>query len=140
MSIYNNMPKMMKKLKKDKFENFFNLFEKENLYFFEKFIYEIENSTDVEKKIEEISGDFVLQVKNTFSNNKGKISGAKQADLNLFMIYYVFPLILKIDNPNSVLLVERLCKDWSIYFANNISYGTYEKIYGSFREKIFGIF
>lgn len=141
MSIYDNMPTMMKKLKKDKYEEFFKEFNEINAHFFQDMLNEINTSTDKELISKELSCEFVDQVEDKFANNKGKIQGSKQADLNMFMIYYVFPTILNIENEDATLLVENICKSWANHFDDsNISYTTYDKIHSSFRQRIFGIF
>ena len=72
---------------------------------------------------------------------KGKVKGAEHADLNLFMIYYVFPAILLTEDPNAHMLCDGLKTAWNGRFQNtNIGYTDYETLSNSFRNKIFGIF
>lgn len=135
------MPKMLKKLKKEVYENYFNEFSQVNNEFFEKKLNEIAQAADKERKTKEISNDFVNAVHAEFTNKKGKIPGTVQADLNFFMIYYVFPLILKIDKENTKLLLDNICEIWSKQFKDsNISYTTYEILTETFRKKVWGIF
>lgn len=67
--------------------------------------------------------------------------GTVQTDLNFFMIYYVFPAILKRNHEHAKLLADTLCDTWGSRFKNSkISYTDYGTLYNAFREKVFGIF
>lgn len=95
---------------------------------------------DPEKAAKEIAEVFVEAVKSRYEV-KGKIKGTVQADLNFFMIYYVFPAILKRNHEYAKLLADTLCETWGSSFKNSkIGYTDYETLYKAFREKIFGIF
>ena len=73
---------------------------------------------------------------------RGKISGRTQMDINLFMIYFVFPAILLTQSEYAGLLADAIRDEWRGRFKNSeqLSYTTYEEIYGTFQEKIFGMF
>ena len=95
---------------------------------------------DPETAAKEIAEVFVEAVKSRYEV-KGKIKGTVQADLNFFMIYYVFPAILKRNHEYAKLLADTLCETWGSSFKNSkIGYTDYETLYKAFREKIFGIF
>ena len=71
----------------------------------------------------------------------GKIKGSLQADLNFFMIYYVFPAILMTQSDHAKLMADTLCETWGKSFkGGKIGYTDYETLHKSFKEKIFGIF
>ena len=66
---------------------------------------------------------------------------AVQTDLNFFMIYYVFPTILGTEHEYAKLIADSICSAWGKRFKESqIQYTDYDTLYGSFREKIFGIF
>lgn len=138
-TMFDDMEKMIKKLKKKQYEenmeNFMTVYE---AYFLEMETYMSEN--DPQTAAKEISQVFVDAVKERYEV-KGKIKGYVQADLNLFMIYYVFPTILKRDHEHAKLLADTLCETWGSSFKDSkIGYTDYDSLYKSFREKIFGIF
>ena len=138
-TMFDDMEKMIKKLKKKQYEesmeNFMAAYE---AYFLEMETYMSEN--DPQTAAKEISQVFVDAVKKRYEV-KGKIKGYVQADLNLFMIYYVFPAILKRDHEHATLLADTLCETWGNSFKDSkIGYTDYDSLYKSFREKIFGIF
>ena len=138
-SMFDDMEKMTKKLKKQKYEENMEIFMAANeAYFLEMETYMSEN--DPQTAAKEISQVFVDAVKERYEV-KGKIKGYVQADLNLFMIYYVFPTILKRDHEHAKLLADTLCETWGSSFKDSkIGYTDYDSLYKSFREKIFGIF
>ena len=79
-------------------------------------------------------------VKKTFENKRGKIDGRTQIDLNFFMIYYVFPSVLRFGE-NGTVTADGICNVWRKRFKDGeINYTDYDTLYNSFREKIFGIF
>ena len=87
----------------------------------------------------EIAEAFVEAVRSRYEV-RGKIKGRIQADLNFFMIYYVFPAILKRGHAQAKLLADTLCETWGSSFKDSrIGYTDYDTLYRSFREKIFGI-
>ena len=73
---------------------------------------------------------------------RGKISGRSQMDINLFMIYYVFPAILLTQSECATLLADAIRDEWRGRFRNSeqLGYATYEEISGTFKEKFLGIF
>lgn len=138
-TMFDDMEKMIKKLKKKQYEeNMENFMAAYEAYFLEMETYMSEN--DPQTAAKEISQVFVDAVKKRYEV-KGKIKGYVQADLNLFMIYYVFPAILKRDHEHATLLADTLCETWGNSFKDSkIGYTDYDSLYKSFREKIFGIF
>ena len=138
-TMFDDMEKMIKKLKKKQYEeNMENFMTAYEAYFLEMETYMCEN--DPQTAAKEISQVFVDAVKERYEV-KGKIKGYVQADLNLFMIYYVFPAILKRDHEHAKLLADTLCETWGNSFKDSkIGYTDYDSLYKSFREKIFGIF
>lgn len=138
-TMFDDMEKMIKKLKKKQYEeNMENFMTAYEAYFLEMETYMSEN--DPQTAAKEISQVFVDAVKERYEV-KGKIKGYVQAELNLFMIYYVFPTILKRDHEHAKLLADTLCETWGSSFKDSkIGYTDYDSLYKSFREKIFGIF
>ena len=137
-TMFDDMEKKTKNLKKKKYEENMEIFMATNeSYFLEMESYLSKGNPEAAAK--EISRVFVEAVKNRFEV-KGKIKGRVQADLNFFMIYYVFPAILKRNHEQAKLLADTLCETWGNSFkGSKIGYTDYDTLYNSFREKIFGI-
>ena len=138
--IFQDMQIMMKKLKKATYEKNMNAFLEENRHYFDEIALYVAAAKDKEKAAGEIAKDFADKVeqKNTV---QGRINGRLQADMNFFMIYYVFPAVLMADEVNGKLTADAICREWGARFKDSkIGYADYDTIYGGFREKIFGIF
>lgn len=73
---------------------------------------------------------------------RGKINGRSQMDINLFMIYFVFPAILLTQSECAVPIADAIRDEWRGRFRDSaqLGYTTYEEICGSFQEKFLGIF
>ncbi len=139
-TIFDRMADMMKKLKKASYETHMKAFREEHGHFFVEMIRYVEGSTDKEAAAEEVAACFTEAVREQFSV-RGKINGRTQADLNFFMIYYVFPALLLEEGENNVLIADSIRDTWGEKFKDSkIQYADYDKIHDAFREKIFGIF
>ena len=138
-TMFDDMEKKIRKLKKQKYEEIMETFMADNeAYFLEMETYLAKENPEAAAK--EISKTIVDAVKSRYEV-KGKIKGTVQTDLNFFMIYYVFPAILKRVHEQAKLLADTLCETWGNSFKDSkIGYTDYDTLYNSFREKIFGIF
>lgn len=138
-TMFDDMEKKTRKLKKQKYEEIMETFMADNeAYFLEMETYLAKENPEAAAK--EISKTIIDAVKSRYEV-KGKIKGTVQTDLNFFMIYYVFPAILKRGHEQAKLLADTLCETWGNSFKDSkIGYTDYDTLYNSFREKIFGIF
>ena len=96
------------------------------------------------KESEEGYRSFAEAVYNRFSF-MGKVGKMKKKDLNLFMIYYIFPAMLLIGQDNNekeeyVLSCDKLLETWNSVFETDISYLEYPTILEGFNDKLFGVF
>ncbi len=73
---------------------------------------------------------------------RGKINGRIGMDINLMMIYYVFPAILLTESECAVPLADAIRDEWRGRFRDSgqIGYTTYEELSNTFQEKILGMF
>ncbi|MCM1174505.1 MAG: hypothetical protein NC341_05570 [Blautia sp.] len=139
-SMFDGMLDMMKKLKKASYEKNMEAFREKNGHFFREMIQYVERKEDKEAAAEEIADVFTDAVREKFSV-KGKIRPRTQIDMNFFMIYYVFPAILLEESETNDIIAAGIRDKWGAKFKDSrIQYADYDKIYGAFREKIFGIF
>lgn len=137
--LFCDMLDMMKRLKRAAYEKNMKQFREDNVGFFQELLQYMEQSSNKEAAANEIAKVFVQRVWEAFSN-KGKIVSRTGADLDFFMIYYVFPAILLTKSPFAEQIAQAIRSEWNCRFCKNISYTTYDKLYQSFRDKIFGIF
>lgn len=140
-TIFENKEKMMTHLKKKNYEANTKVFLQNNGHFFEEMKNYIEQAEEKDTAAIKIAETFVNAVERNFSNKKGKVPASVQVDLNFFMIYYVFPTILKIESEYAKSIADKICELWGTRFKDSkIQYTDYDTLYGSFRNKIFGIF
>lgn len=139
--LFENMDGMLKKLKKDTFEEHSRVFEKKHEALFAEMTEHVKKASSKEAGAEEIGIQLTGDVRKAFSKKNGKINSGVQANLNLFMIFYVFPTLLKTGDEDAELIAGAICKVWAREFkGNNIQYADYDTLYNSFRNKIFGLF
>ena len=138
-TIFENMAPMLKGLKKKTYEANMKAFREKNNEFFFGMMDQLKIGNK-EAIAKHLSNSFVAAVKQIFEK-RGKIKGNLQMDLNFFMIYYVFPAILMTQSDDAKLMADTLCETWGNSFKDSkIGYTEYDKLYESFKEKIFGIF
>lgn len=142
-TMFDGMRDMMKKLKKKSYETNMEAFRERNGHFFQEMTQYVEQKAEREEKeaaAKELAAVFTGAVKRRFSV-KGRIKSYTQADMNLFMIYYVFPALLLTEGADRNLIADSIRDEWGAQFRDSkIQYADYDRIYGAFREKIFGIF
>lgn len=141
-TIFDNQQDMMKHLKKKSYEQNMNTFLGKNQHYFTEMNEYMDSAEDKEKAAKELGACFVDAVEKKFAKGqKAKIPAPVQADLNMFMIYFVFPAVLKTGHADCKVLADGLCNAWRGRFkGGQIGYTDYDTLYNSFREKIFGIF
>lgn len=141
-SMFDNMKEMLKHLKKKTFEENTKKFWRANMnYFFEMtdYVAAAEDKDTAAMEIGKILADAVEE--KIATGPKKKITSAMQADINFFMIYYVFPSLLRTQHDDCRLIADSICAEWKTRFKNSeIGYTDYDSLYNSFKEKIFGIF
>jgi hypothetical protein len=137
--LFENRNIMMRKLKKNGYETFMQEFREKHGGVIDKMIASVGEAEDKQQAASEVGSAFAGAVYDAFAK-KGKVKGDVQADLNMFMIYYVFPAIQLTEDAQAITVCDGLKDAWNERFRERISYTTYDKLYDSFREKIFGIF
>lgn len=137
--MFDGMEYMIHNLRKPSYQKNMETFREKNGHFFREMVQYVEQSTDKEAAVKEIADCIADAVNNSFSK-RGKIRSHTQVDLNLFMIYYVFPAILLTESEDATLIADHIRDTWAAKFKNsNIQYADYDRIYESFQDRIFGI-
>lgn len=141
-TMFDDMKSMMKHLKKKSYETNMEQFLKKYGSYFAEMARFLDDTQDKDIAVKELAKEFVGAVEKRFATGKkNRIPSYVQADLNLFMIYYVFPGILKTDYENASMIADGICTEWGETFKDSkIGYTDYDTLYQSFKEKIFGIF
>lgn len=140
-TIFDNKETMMKHLKKAGYIQNMEEFRNKHGHYFDEMVSLVDSADDKAQAAKEIADNFTGKVKQANLNRFGRVMGKTQADLNLFMVYYVFPAILLTENQSAKEVCDAICTSWALTFPkNNIGYTTYEALVPQFKEKIFGIF
>lgn len=139
--IFEKKEMMMKHLKKAGYIQNMEIFRNEYGHFFDEMVSYVDLAEDKTSAAKTLADDFAGKVRDAHLNRFGRVSGKTQADLNLFMVYYVFPAIQLTENPVAKAICDAICASWVEKFpGNKIGYTTYEALIPQFKEKIFGIF
>lgn len=141
-TMFSNMEYMLKKLKKESYEENTQQFLGRYGHYFQEMMEYMDAAQDKEKAAGEIAAVLGECVETMFGKgSKKKIASRTQSDINFFMIYYVFPSVLRTEHQDCKLVADSICAEWKKRFKNSeIGYTDYDTLYNAFREKIFGIF
>lgn len=139
--MFDDMEAMMYRIKKKVYKERMEAFLGKNATTLKEMTGYVEQAKDKEEAAAEVAAALADTVVGRFGR-KGKISGRSQMDINLHMIYYVFPSILLTKSECAEMLADAIRDEWRGRFRDSaqINYTTYEDICGTFQEKIFGIF
>ena len=124
--IFNNMPEMLKRLKKASYAERMEKFRDEHGHFFREMTDAVELAEDRDAKAAEIAGVVVEAARERFTV-RGRINVLRD--------------ILMTRSTCADQVAKAIRDQWSRTFKNSdIGYTDYESLLGSFTEKIFGIF
>lgn len=142
-TMFDNMEAMMYRIKKKVYAERMEQFQEKNRALLAQMLGFVEQAEE-EKRDEaaaQVAKAFADAVEARFAK-RGKISGRSQMDINLFMIYYVFPAILLTKSECAVPLADAIRDEWRGRFRDSaqIGYTTYEEISSTFQEKFLGLF
>lgn len=141
-TIFDNKEQMMKHLKKSGYAENMKQFRASYGHYFDEMVGYVESAEDKAVAASVLADDFTSKIKQAHLNRLGFVSGKNRAELNLFMVYYVFPAIQLTENPAATDVCDALVTSWGKTFPKDkiIGYTTYEELLTKFRDKIFGIF
>ena len=139
-SMFEGYKSKLKKIKKKTYEERFDTFFSENSACFSDMLQYIKGREDKDVAAKEVANIFAENVFAEYGKG-GRVPPAVRTDLSLFMIYFVFPSVLKLSDSNSHLLCDAIRDEWRVRTDNPaFDYTTYEDLHGSFQEKLFGLF
>ena len=110
-----------------------------NMELFEKKWGEILSNTVDAGNYDEISKETISQIQKIYSRF-GKLSKTKKMDLGLYMIYFVFPGILRTNRDGAEEFCDTLLATWNELMDTDIEYLNYDDILEGFNTKMFGMF
>ena len=139
--MFDNMEVMLYRIKKKVYKERMEQFREKNQETLAEMTGLVEQGTDREAAAAQVAGALADAVEHRFAK-RGKISGRSQMDINLMMIYYVFPAILLTQSECAVLLADTIRDEWRRRFRDSaqIQYTTFEELCSNFQEKFLGVF
>lgn len=140
-SMFDDMAGMLSHIKKKVYGERMEYFREKNAQLLTDMVSFVETAENRQEAATQVAEAFADAVEARFAK-RGKISGRSQMDLNLMMIYYVFPAILLTKSECAVTLADAVRDEWRGRFRDSeqLGYATYEEISASFKEKFLGIF
>lgn len=140
-AMFDNMEAMMYRLKKKVYRERMEKFREKNGAVLTEMTDFAEQAKDRDEAVVQVAKALADAVEARFAK-RGKISGRSQMDINLFMIYFVFPAILLTQSECAVPLADAIRDEWRERFRDSgqLGYTTYEEISNTFQERFLGLF
>ena len=128
------------KVKKADYENISAIFMEENEPLLRQMLDYVRSGEDKDKTAKEVAVIVFDNLTEQYGK-RGKLRKSLCMDLSIYMLYYLFPSIIKIEDEYSGLLADAIRDEWRVRSNNpNFNYTTYEEIRKGFKEKLFGFF
>lgn len=135
-TMFDNMEAMLNRIKKKVYKERMEQFREKNRVI-------LAEMTDLAEqgKAAQVAKALADAVESRFAK-RGKISGRSQMDINLFMIYFVFPAILLTESEAAVPLADAIRDEWRGRFRDSaqLNYTDFNELSGTFQEKFLGLF
>jgi len=133
--IFENQYIMMRKLNKALYEQRMNQFRDDYGSLINDLLSEVKESEDAPTRVGSTAVDQIF----ASYEKRGKIKKTLQMELELFMIYFLFPAILLTQDSHATVLCDCIRDSWNTKFSKNINYTDYQTMYDGFVTKIFGV-
>lgn len=140
-AMFDDMAGMLSRIKKKIYGERMAYFRQKNESTLTEMIRFVEQAQEQQDAAAQVAKALADAVEARFAK-RGKISGSSQMDINLMMIYYVFPAILLTESACAVPLADAIRDEWRRRFRDSeqLDYTTYEELSNTFQEKILGMF
>ncbi len=138
--MFDDMERMLDHIKRKVYRERMELFQKKNAQLLSEMTGFVEQAKDRDEAAAQAAKALADAVEARFARHR-RISGRTQMDINLMMIYFVFPAILLTGSECAVPLADALRDEWRGRFRDSaqLDYITYEKLVTTFKEELFGI-
>lgn len=140
-TMFDDMEAMIRHIKKKVYMERMEVFRAKNADTLREITAFVENAQEKQAAAAQVASLLGDVVENRFAK-RGKINGRNQMNINLYMIYFIFPSILMTKSECAEMIADAVRDEWRGRFKDSaqIDYTTYEDLCGSFQEKIFGMF
>lgn len=131
---------MLTSLKKKAYEIFFREFEQKYEHYFTEMREYVEQADNEEAAAQEIGECINQAMIKAGSNKRGRLDARTRSELSLFMVYYMFPAILKQGEAGQIIADGVLAACRRGLKNRSLQYVDYDTVYNGFHEKILGLF
>lgn len=140
IQMFANYKLKLRRLKKKEYEERFAEFVTSNKSNIDAMLVYVRGREDKDAAAKEVANIVAEDVFAEYGR-RGKLHGGAKADLSLYMIYFLFPALIKTEDENAKLLCDSIRDEWRVRMKNPLfDYTTYEELHDTFQEKIFGVF
>ena len=140
LQMFANYKLKLRKLKKKTYEDRFAEFCEENGSNIDAMLVYVRGREDKSVAAGEVANIVAENVCAEYGRG-GRLIGGVKTDISLYMIYFLFPSLLKTEDENASLLCDAIRDEWRIRTKNPAyNYTTYDELHETFQEKIFGVF
>ncbi|MBQ0028029.1 MAG: hypothetical protein KBS96_05445 [Lachnospiraceae bacterium] len=129
----------LKKMRRPLYEKNMEVFGTNYKKYFDEIIDTVAAAEDKRQMAIMLGDCFAYKMREAYVNKK-KIPPQLAMDLNLMMIYYVFPGILLTKDVNAELIADAFKEKWNEIMECSIDYADYQTIRDGFSNKLFGLF
>lgn len=130
---------LVKGLRKNSYESNMNIYKERYGEVFDELTSRLVEEKQDKEIYNTVALEFVTSVYQAYTKNN-KIKSGKLMDINMLMVYFVFPIFQMQDNIDAKLLCDLVRDNWNKQFNTSIDYTTYDRILDGFRTKLFGMF
>lgn len=138
--IFENRGRMMTSLKKNAYESLSKEFAQEYGHYFSEMREYVEQAGDKKSAAEEIGRRVMQAVAESCGNKRGVLDSRTRSEVSLFLVYYVFPAILKQGETGTVIADGVLAACRKGLKNRGLRYVDYDTVYSGFNDKLFGLF
>ena len=134
--IFDNITEMITGLKRTTYQEKFETFQAEYGYYFEEMSAYMKETENHEAAAEAVGIRLMHAAEKTCGNRRGKLDGRTRSELSLFMVYYIFPSILKQGGDMETLAEGVLKVSRKTLRNKELQCADYDTIYYGFSDKI----
>lgn len=136
--IFDNITEMITGLKRTTYQEKFKTFQAEYGYYFEEMSAYMKETENHEAAAEAVGIRLMHAAEKKCGNRCGKLDGRTRSELSLFMVYYIFPSILKQGGDMETLAEGVLKVSRKTLRNKELQCADYDTIYYGFSDKILG--
>lgn len=137
-TLFQNIEKTVKGFQRNEYEGAFQKYLMDQTEALQTIRRTMQTAPDQSAAGEEIAGTIVERAEKLMEEHKGKLSCKNtQMTLNMYMVTFVLPAILSLDQKAYASVTEQICTKWAATFKDsNIQAADFESLCSGFRKKL----